>query len=94
MSRQVAYHQTTGNETAGQNGASADLGADESGSVLSERDTALVTINLSRFHDSIEARRADAVQHARSVCDVEHIPSMAVLAAGSLSVRTSLGVVV
>ena len=93
MSRQGGYNQAGGSGRAENNGASADLGADESGSVLSERDTALVTLNLARFHDSIEARRADAVQHARSVCDVEHIPSQAVLAAGSLSVRdTSFGI--
>ena len=70
------------------NGTSTDIvPADESGSQVSERETATVTLNLARFHDSIENRRADAIHHARSVCDVDNLPATAVLAAGSLSVR-------
>lgn len=61
--------------------------AEGSGSAYSERDAAHVTLNLVGFHDAIEARRADAVQHACTACDVDQIPPVAVLAAGSLSVR-------
>ena len=89
MSRQGAHSAQAGDRDGPHASRSDDTLPDNSGSQLSERDAALVTLNLARFHDSIEARRADAVQHARSVCNVEHIPSMAVLAAGSLSVRRS-----
>lgn len=59
----------------------------ESGSQASEREATTVTLNLERFHDCIDNRRVDAVQHARSLYEVEHVPSMAVLSAGSLTVR-------
>jgi hypothetical protein len=58
---------------------------DESES-LSERDSPTVVLNLSRLHDLIDDRRADAVQAARDLCPQSHIPSTAILSNGSLQV--------
>jgi len=51
-------------------------GNDDTGSAVSEREVASVTLNLARLHDLIDDRRATAVQAARTFCDEEHIPSV------------------
>lgn len=62
-------------------------GNDDTGSAVSEREVAAVTLNLARLHDLIDDRRAAAVQAARTFCHEEHIPSVAILSNESLQVR-------
>lgn len=61
-------------------------GNEDTGSAVSEREVASVTLNLARLHDLIDDRRAAAVQAARTFCHEEHIPSVAILSNESLQV--------
>lgn len=64
-------------------------GNEDTGSAVSEREVAAVTLNLARLHDLIDDRRAAAVQAARTFCHEEHIPSVAILSNESLQVGFS-----
>jgi hypothetical protein len=59
---------------------------DEDSSQASEREVTTVVLSLERFHDCLDSRRADAIQHAASLYEVEHVPAIAVLNAGDQTV--------
>jgi hypothetical protein len=60
---------------------------DEVSSHASEREVSRVVLNLERFHDCLDSRRADAIQYAASLYEVEHVPAIAVLSAGNQTIR-------
>jgi hypothetical protein len=60
---------------------------DEDSSHASEREVLTVALNLERFHDCLDSRRADVIQYAASLYEVEHVPAIAALNAGYQTVR-------
>jgi hypothetical protein len=59
---------------------------DEDSSQASEREATTVVLSLERFHDCLDSRRSDAMQHAASLYEVEQVPAIAVLHAGDQTV--------
>jgi hypothetical protein len=60
---------------------------DEDSSHGSEREVSTVVLNLERFHDCLDSRRADVIQYAASLCEVAHVPAIAALKAGDQTIR-------
>jgi hypothetical protein len=60
---------------------------DEDSSHTSEQEVSTVALNLERFHDCLDSRRADAIQYAAKLYAVEHVPAIAALNAGDQTIR-------